>query len=591
MRFTGRRFVAALLLVAFAVFCLVIWQRDAVLQWALQHVLAMTPDAQPTLSGLRFDLQQARLSDLQFKVQTGNGPLALQLQGVQADYPSAKRVVHTIRAEKARLRFDYVPTPAAMAGSDAAALTMPILPIQHVAVDECELEIQTTQGLVRFNGRAELKVDANQVWLLTLQEGDAVTQAKLTPDLQDLRLSVQRASGLTVWELQLARNEQRHWQGMLAGDVSALLSWFKQTELVPANLRQDMGASLGMADNLNLAGMQIKLDARSKDNLQTISGRLLLTRQQIYLASAEIAIKPDKGAINFDSHLDLPAAEFFALLKPWTPDVISAWQFPAGNIMGTVRLDVQPKQPLKGDAYIRAHHLALVAGPARMADGYLNLELKTIFPLALSVELDAPTLLLGKETSISQLQLKASLKNNTLSLEKATMPMMGGMLDVLPANINLEQRPVLLTLGVRHLDLAKLLASLNYPELSGTGDISGKLPLRLSLESVEVVDGKLHANRAGVLRYRGPQATGENMALKALGNLRYEKLQATLNYRPSGDYQVGLRVEGNNPQVFSGYPLAFNLNLHGHLPDLLQKGIMAGDFEKPILEQVQNGNP
>jgi hypothetical protein len=90
------------------------------------------------------------------------------------------------------------------------------------------------------------------------------------------------------------------------------------------------------------------------------------------------------------------------------------------------------------------------------------------------------------------------------------------------------------------------------------------------------------------LRYQAPGATEDNLALKTLSNMRYHSLQAKLNYQPSGDYRVGVRLEGKNPQVLSGHLVAFNLNLTGSLPELIKKGIMAGDFDKPILEQIKN---
>ena len=94
--------------------------------------------------------------------------------------------------------------------------------------------------------------------------------------------------------------------------------------------------------------------------------------------------------------------------------------------------------------------------------------------------------------------------------------------------------------------------------------------------------------RPGVLHYHGPVADQENIAFKALRNLRYHSLQGKLNYKPDGEYKLGLRLEGKNPELFSGHAVAFNLNLSGQLPALLQKGILAGDFDRPILEQVKS---
>jgi len=206
------------------------------------------------------------------------------------------------------------------------------------------------------------------------------------------------------------------------------------------------------------------------------------------------------------------------------------------------------------------------------------------------LEIDIPSLQLGKETKLQQLQFKAELEDQWLAVKKAELPVFGGVLEVLPTRVDIENEPLNLTLSIRKLDLEQLLQSLNYPQLSGTGIISGKLPLSLSKDSIEVIDGKLDGMRPGVLRYQGP-ADDSNIAFKALRNLRYHSLQGKLNYQSTGDYQLGLRLEGKNPEVLLGHPVAFNLNLSGHLPKLLQKGLMAGDFDQPILEQIKtNGN-
>jgi hypothetical protein len=155
----------------------------------------------------------------------------------------------------------------------------------------------------------------------------------------------------------------------------------------------------------------------------------------------------------------------------------------------------------------------------------------------------------------------------------------------MPDTIRLEQTPILLTLRLHDVDLSQLLMSLHYPNISGTGTIAGELPLQLSAGAIDVQDGSLNGTQPGVLRYVGP-ADSQNIAFKALRNLVYRNLQAKVNYRPNGDYHLGLRLEGSNPEVLSGHPLAFNLNISGQLPELLQKGILAGDLERTILEQA-----
>jgi hypothetical protein len=102
-----------------------------------------------------------------------------------------------------------------------------------------------------------------------------------------------------------------------------------------------------------------------------------------------------------------------------------------------------------------------------------------------------------------------------------------------------------------------------------------------------LLDGTLIGTRPGVLRYQGPIADKENMAFRALRNLEYHRLNAKVNYHPNGDYHLDLRLEGSNPEVLSGHALAFNLKLSGQLPELLRKGIMAGNFEQAILKEAK----
>ena len=142
---------------------------------------------------------------------------------------------------------------------------------------------------------------------------------------------------------------------------------------------------------------------------------------------------------------------------------------------------------------------------------------------------------------------------------------------------------------VRELDLSRLLATLSQPGLSGSGRVGGTLPVRLSADSIELEEGRLMGDGPGVFRYRGPADDG-SLAFRALRNFVYRQFQARADYRPNGDYRIGIRLEGHNPQVLAGHPIAFNLNLSGQLPELLQKGILAGDFERPVLDLYESAN-
>ena len=50
---------------------------------------------------------------------------------------------------------------------------------------------------------------------------------------------------------------------------------------------------------------------------------------------------------------------------------------------------------------------------------------------------------------------------------------------------------------------------------------------------------------------------------------------------------VVVRLEGNNPALYDGYPVAFNLKINGSLPELFEALFITGDFEEAILKEIK----
>ena len=578
------RFFAVFGLIFLMIVVGVFWQRALILQWGLQQILPTSAKSTSSLSVAWFDFNRARLSSLQFVVQSPFGLLSVDMADVKAQYDLKAVKLQTLNVNHARIRLAYQSADK-QEPAGTTNPTVPVLPFRQINIDNLDLEIDTPWGLVSFVGHVTADYAPDNSLLLTLDDGGQSIQLQLSPDFHQAKLSATQIGGNKVFVLDLKQLDQGHFEATLNADASAFLPWLSSNSLLPKQLRTDLAAAFFALAHFNTAAMQLNLTAQSIEG--NITGHLLLTRNQEYLASTEIAFNSSKTQIKLDGHLDLAAAEFMSLIQPWLPDIVNTWQFPVGRIMGTYRILSQPKAPLKGEVYLKAHQISLVASPVRLDDGYIRLDIKDFTNLSWVLNADVPTLHLGEETTIQNLQIKAKQKNQQLMLERATLPVFGGVLEILPDSVDINKPPFNLTLGVRKLDLAQLLDSLNVPELSGTGTISGKLPLRLSMDSIEVRGGNLKGTRPGVLHYQGPVADDENIAFKALRNMLYHNLQATLNYDREGGYEMGLRLEGKNPDVLSGYPVAFNLNLSGQLPELLQKGILAGDFTQPIMEQIK----
>ena len=90
-----------------------------------------------------------------------------------------------------------------------------------------------------------------------------------------------------------------------------------------------------------------------------------------------------------------------------------------------------------------------------------------------------------------------------------------------------------LPLEVVDLDLAELFRILDIEGLSGSGRLSGRIPIRIEGETVIIADGRLATAAPGTLRFQSSQArqalagAGESadLMLRALQDFRYDNLE------------------------------------------------------------------
>ena len=80
---------------------------------------------------------------------------------------------------------------------------------------------------------------------------------------------------------------------------------------------------------------------------------------------------------------------------------------------------------------------------------------------------------------------------------------------------------------------------------------------------------------------------GNNIGLQALENFQYTDLSGTINYQSDGTYNIAIRLEGENPDLYGGHPIVFNLNIDGSLPELFEAMFITGNFEESILKQIK----
>jgi len=143
------------------------------------------------------------------------------------------------------------------------------------------------------------------------------------------------------------------------------------------------------------------------------------------------------------------------------------------------------------------------------------------------------------------------------------------------------------TVRFSHADLGKLLAYADIDGLQGSGILDITLPVGSDKTGIHVKNGIFTSEGDGRLAYTREGMAGSNIGLKALENFQFKSLSGTLDYQSDGAYLMGVRLEGNNPDLYSGHPVVFNLNINGSLPAVFEAMFMTGSFEEAILKEIK----
>ncbi len=198
---------------------------------------------------------------------------------------------------------------------------------------------------------------------------------------------------------------------------------------------------------------------------------------------------------------------------------------------------------------------------------------------------------IGLAAGLDLLRTRVSLSSmtpDTIELDDLRAEFFGGQLSA--DHIWLSPEGLTDTLiKMTDIDLGQVLEFVDVGGLSGTGKLEISLPAGSQGYSLYIRNGVFQANGPGILSYSGSisQSPVENIGLSALDNFHYVELDGTIDYHPDGSYQLKVHLEGSNPNVYNGYPIALNLNIGGILPEAFEALFLTGDFEKAILNKIK----
>lgn len=278
------------------------------------------------------------------------------------------------------------------------------------------------------------------------------------------------------------------------------------------------------------------------------------------------------------------------LLQPRPPALLPL-ELQAGELDARFTLDwcTRPKLRFDAKGTLQARDATLGWDRARVEAVQTRLQLDGLYPLQGRIQLSAPRGVLATGTALADLNVDLALATKALTVHALDVALLGGTLHSAPQSLPWPSAEQAMPLEIRHIDLGQLLALFKVNGLSGSGQVDGVVPLTYRNGSVEIHDGQVNSVGGGTIKYAPVTTIPDNPGLLALRNFHFQQLGMHLWYGSDGTYRTQVKLNGSNPDFYSGYPISFGLNINGALPGLFRAALFSGDFNRHILEQLQSG--
>lgn len=137
---------------------------------------------------------------------------------------------------------------------------------------------------------------------------------------------------------------------------------------------------------------------------------------------------------------------------------------------------------------------------------------------------------------------------------------------------------------------------LDKTEFNATGNLSGKIPMRIDGSNLLIENGVLKTSKSGVVNYKPAEnltsAIAQNPAValvfSILEDFHYEQIKMTLSSTDGSKVTAALNLAGSNPDVENGRLVKLNINLKGNIIDMVKSSIDTYELPKRLIEQIGN---
>jgi hypothetical protein len=253
-----------------------------------------------------------------------------------------------------------------------------------------------------------------------------------------------------------------------------------------------------------------------------------------------------------------------------------------GSTSATAKLHWRPGD-IKGTANVRLDDIGLSTEAARIEGVKGDLEFVSLFPpvTAPGLQLDVGSVDAGVILTDGTVAFGLDAQGS-VTVENASWPFAGGVITLTSGAIKPGAPEQAFELAVHKVDLSAFIRLLALDGASGTGVISGQIPIVIRDGNPIITGGVLTASEPGQLSYKGSgtDAIGGGqgaIVFQALEDFQYTGLTLSFDGDAQDRLNVKLNLLGANPDLYDGYPFAININTEASFAELLRSATMGAN--------------
>ncbi|MCE7998775.1 MAG: hypothetical protein HEP70_07950 [Rhodobiaceae bacterium] len=253
-----------------------------------------------------------------------------------------------------------------------------------------------------------------------------------------------------------------------------------------------------------------------------------------------------------------------------------------GSMETTAHIEWYPGS-VRGTANVRLDDLGFSTETARIESVRGELAFDDLFP---------PRTAEGQRLEVGSVEAGMILTDGAVTfsldglggiiVEDASWPFAGGTITLSSGVIEPGASEQAFELAVDEVDLSAFINLLALDGASGTGVISGRIPVTIRDGDPIITGGVLTAREPGQLSYKGggTDAVGGGqgaLVFQALEDFQYTGLTLSLEGNAQDRLTLKLNLEGANPDLYDGYPFAININTEASFAELLRSATLGSN--------------